>query len=90
MLQHGRADGLGQAGINLADRYIAALRRSAKRPVWRSSPGRLREPVSTEALPVQTALKEAGSFVPNIREKALKGGQHTHVLNLILALREQG
>ncbi len=35
-------------------------------------------------------LAADGSFVLNIKEKAVKGERHTYVLDLILALREQG
>ena len=35
-------------------------------------------------------LKDDGSFVLNIKEKAVNGERHTYVLDLILALREQG
>lgn len=35
-------------------------------------------------------LKPTGSFVLNIKEKAENGERHTYVLELILALREQG
>jgi DNA modification methylase len=35
-------------------------------------------------------LKETGSFVLNIKEKAENGERHTYVLELILALRKQG
>jgi len=36
------------------------------------------------------ALKPGGSFVLNIKEKAVNGERHTYVLELILALRKQG
>jgi DNA modification methylase len=35
-------------------------------------------------------LKPRGSFVLNIKEKAIHGERHTYVLELILALRKQG
>jgi DNA modification methylase len=35
-------------------------------------------------------LKSTGSFVLNIKEKAINGERHTYVLELILALRRQG
>lgn len=35
-------------------------------------------------------LKPTGSFVLNIKEKAINGERHTYVLELILALRKQG
>ena len=35
-------------------------------------------------------LKPSGTFVLNIKEPAVKGERHTHVIELILALREQG
>lgn len=35
-------------------------------------------------------LKPAGTFILNIKEKALNGERHTYVLELILALRKQG
>ena len=38
----------------------------------------------------QQSLKPDGSFVLNIKEKALKGERHTYVIELILALKEQG
>jgi len=38
----------------------------------------------------QRVLKPTGSFVLNIKEKAVNGERHTYVLELILALRKQG
>ena len=38
----------------------------------------------------KTSLRHTGSFVLNIKEKAIGGEKHPYVLNLILALREQG
>ncbi len=38
----------------------------------------------------QTCLHPEGSFVLNIKEKAIGGERHTYVLELILALRQQG
>lgn len=35
-------------------------------------------------------LKDSGSFVLNIKEKAMDGQRHTYVLELILALKKQG
>lgn len=35
-------------------------------------------------------LKSTGSFVLNIKEKAVEGERHTYVIELILALRQQG
>lgn len=35
-------------------------------------------------------LKSSGSFVVNIKEKALNGERHTYVLELILAMKKQG
>lgn len=35
-------------------------------------------------------LKPSGSFILNIKEKAVNGERHTYVLELILALRKQG
>ncbi len=35
-------------------------------------------------------LKDSGSFVLNIKEKAINGERHTYVLELILALKKQG
>ncbi len=35
-------------------------------------------------------LKPTGTFILNIKEKVVKGERHTYVLELILALREQG
>jgi site-specific DNA-methyltransferase (adenine-specific) len=35
-------------------------------------------------------LKETGSFILNIKEKVVDGERHTYVLDLILALKEQG
>ncbi len=35
-------------------------------------------------------LKPTGTFVLNIKEKAVQGERHTYVLELILAMREQG
>lgn len=39
---------------------------------------------------IKRALKPSGSFVLNIKEKALKGERHPYVLNLILGMKEQG
>lgn len=44
-------------------------------------------PISEELLRV---LKPRGTFVLNIKEKAVNGERHTYVLELILALRTQG
>ena len=39
---------------------------------------------------MQEVLKPSGSFVLNIKEKAMNGERHTYVLELILAMRKQG
>ena len=39
---------------------------------------------------LKRVLKEDGSFVLNIKERADKGERHTYVLELILALKQQG
>ena len=39
---------------------------------------------------IKRVLKPSGSFVLNIKEKALKGERHPYVLNLILGMKEQG
>lgn len=39
---------------------------------------------------LQRVLKRTGSFILNIKEKALNGERHTYVLELILAMRKQG
>ncbi len=44
-------------------------------------------PISKDLLRV---LKLSGTFILNIKEKAEKGERHTYVLELILALRQQG
>ena len=44
-------------------------------------------PISKELLRV---LKPDGTFVLNIKEKAVNGERHTYVIDLILAMREQG
>lgn len=44
-------------------------------------------PISKELLRV---LKPSGTFILNIKEKAENGERHTYVIELILALREQG
>ena len=44
-------------------------------------------PISQELLRV---LKPTGTFILNIKEKAEKGERHTYVIELILALRQQG
>ena len=44
-------------------------------------------PISAELLRV---LKPTGTFILNIKERVVEGERHTYVLNLILALREQG
>lgn len=44
-------------------------------------------PISKEMLRV---LKPSGTFVLNIKEKVVEGERHTYVLELIMALRQQG
>lgn len=44
-------------------------------------------PISEELLRV---LNPKGTFILNIKERVLKGERHTYVLELIMALREQG
>ncbi len=44
-------------------------------------------PITEQLLRV---LKPTGTFVLNIKEKALNGERHTYVLELIIAMREQG
>lgn len=44
-------------------------------------------PITTELLRV---LKPDGTFVLNIKEKVVEGERHTYVIELILAMREQG
>jgi site-specific DNA-methyltransferase (adenine-specific) len=44
-------------------------------------------PISKELLRV---LKPDGTFVLNIKEKAVNGERHTYVIDLILAMRNQG
>lgn len=44
-------------------------------------------PISKELLRV---LKPTGTFVLNIKEKVVNGERHTYVIELILAMREQG
>ncbi len=44
-------------------------------------------PISKEMLRV---LKPSGTFILNIKEKVVSGERHTYVLELILALRQQG
>lgn len=44
-------------------------------------------PVSLE---LQRVLKPTGTFILNIKERVVKGERHTYVLELILAMREQG
>ena len=39
---------------------------------------------------LQRVLKSDGSFILNIKEKAVNGERHTYVLELILALKKQG
>ena len=39
---------------------------------------------------LKACLKPTGSFVLNIKEKAMNGERHTYVLELILALKKQG
>lgn len=45
------------------------------------------KPISDELLRV---LKPTGTFILNIKEKVVDGERHTYVLELILALRQQG
>lgn len=44
-------------------------------------------PISAE---LQRVLKPTGTFILNIKEKALNGERHTYVLELILEMRRQG
>jgi len=44
-------------------------------------------PISQELLRV---LKPTGTFVLNIKEKVVNGKRHTYVIELILAMRQQG
>lgn len=44
-------------------------------------------PISQELLRV---LKPEGTFILNIKEKALNGERHTYVIELILEMRKQG
>src|SRR5947208_1341846 len=44
-------------------------------------------PVAAE---LKRVLKDDGTFILNIKEKAVEGERHTYVLELILALRKQG
>ncbi|HVV15375.1 MAG TPA: site-specific DNA-methyltransferase [Candidatus Paceibacterota bacterium] len=44
-------------------------------------------PISSELLRV---LKPSGTFILNIKEKVVAGERHTYVLELIMALRQQG
>lgn len=44
-------------------------------------------PISIELLRV---LKPTGTFILNIKERTIQGERHAYVLNLILALRDQG
>lgn len=39
---------------------------------------------------IKRVLKPSGSFLLNIKEKAVNGERHTYVLNLILGMKEQG
>lgn len=39
---------------------------------------------------IKNVLKPSGSFVLNIKEKAVNGERHPYVLNLILGMKEQG
>ena len=41
-------------------------------------------------LELQRVLKPTGTFILNIKEKVIEGERHTYVLELILALRQQG
>ena len=42
------------------------------------------------AAQLQRVLKPTGTFILNIKEPAVRGERHTHVIELILAMREQG
>ncbi|MEA2103766.1 MAG: site-specific DNA-methyltransferase [Candidatus Cloacimonadota bacterium] len=44
-------------------------------------------PISKELLRI---LKKTGTFILNIKEKAVNGERHTYVLELIIAMRKQG
>ncbi|MDO8094533.1 MAG: DNA methyltransferase [Candidatus Brocadiales bacterium] len=44
-------------------------------------------PISKE---LKRALKPDGSFILNIKEKAVNGERHTYVIELILEMRKQG
>ena len=43
-------------------------------------------PISAE---LRRVLKDDGTFILNIKEKAVNGERHTYVLELILAMRQQ-
>ena len=44
-------------------------------------------PIAAE---MQRVLKKTGTFILNIKEPAVKGERHTHVIELILEMRKQG
>ena len=44
-------------------------------------------PIANE---LKRVLKDEGSFILNIKERAMNGERHTYVLELILTLRKQG
>ncbi len=44
---------------------------------------------SLRAIQMRRVLKPSGSFVLNIKEKAVDGERHTYVLDLILALKRE-
>ena len=45
------------------------------------------QPISAEIL---KTLKPTGTFILNVKEKALNGERHTYILELILSMRQQG
>lgn len=44
-------------------------------------------PISEE---LKRVLKSSGSFILNIKERVVNGERHTYVIDLILAMRQQG
>jgi DNA modification methylase len=54
------------------------------------APGKYVEWFLPKAAQFQRVLKPTGTFVLNIKERVVAGERHTYVLELILALREQG
>jgi site-specific DNA-methyltransferase (adenine-specific)/site-specific DNA-methyltransferase (cytosine-N4-specific) len=76
--------------FNRSDRYITTLRRPKEKTYGGVSADKYVEwftPIAKELLRV---TKSSGSFVLNIKERAINGERHTYVIELILMMRKLG